>query len=42
MKKEVIIMLFKINVAGLTRQQAEQQIYTLMEEYHMENDRRFS
>lgn len=38
MKKELIIMLFKINVNNLNRQQAEQQIYELMNEYHMEDD----
>lgn len=36
--KELIIMLFKINIGGLSRQQAEQQMYELMKEYHMEDD----
>ena len=32
-KKKLIMRTFYINVDGLTRQQAEQQIYELMKEY---------
>lgn len=36
--KELIIIVFKINIGSLSRQQAEQQMYELMKEYHMEDD----
>lgn len=38
MKKELIIIVYKMNVAGLNRQQAEEQIYQLMNEYNMSDD----
>ena len=31
-------MIFKINIAGLTRQQAEQQIHELMKNYNLNDD----
>ena len=34
MKKELLIIVYYICCAGLTRQQAEQQILQLMDEYH--------
>jgi hypothetical protein len=38
-KRKLIIRVFYINVGGLSRQQAKQQIYELMNEYkHDEND----
>lgn len=36
--KELIIMVFKIDVEGLSRQQAEQQILQLMKEYDFNED----
>jgi hypothetical protein len=38
MKKELIIIVYRINVEGLTRQQAELQIHAFMESYNMRND----
>lgn len=38
MKKELIIIVYKFNIAGLTRQQAEQQTYEMMKEYCMSGD----
>jgi hypothetical protein len=38
MKKELIIIVYKIKVAGLTRQMAEQQIHQLMLSYKLEDD----
>lgn len=37
MKKELIIMVFKIDIQGLTRQEAQHQIYQLMKEYEFED-----
>jgi len=37
-KKELLIIVYKIPIAGLTRQQAEEQIYQLMENYKMSDD----
>ena len=36
-EKELIILLFKIDVQGLTRQQVEEQIYQLMKDYEFED-----
>ena len=33
MTKQLLILVYKIPIAGLSRQQAEQQIYNLMKEY---------
>lgn len=38
MKKELLIIVYKINVGGLSRQQAEEQVYGLMESYKMSDD----
>lgn len=38
MKKELIILLYRIDVGGLTRQQAEQQLGALMDEYSLRDD----
>ena len=38
MKKELIILVYKINIAGLTRQQAEQSMVQLTKEYSFEED----
>ena len=38
MKKELLIIVYKINVAGLTRQQAEQGMFDLIETYSLRND----
>jgi hypothetical protein len=34
MKRKLIILAIYINIDGLTRQQADQQVYELMKEYH--------
>lgn len=36
--KELIIIVFKINIGGLSRQQAEQQMYELMKNYALSKD----
>jgi hypothetical protein len=36
--RELIIIVFKINIQGLSRQQAEQNIYELMESYNLSDD----
>jgi hypothetical protein len=38
MKKKLIILLYRIDVGGLTRQQAEQQLGALMDEYSLRDD----
>ena len=38
MKKELIIIVYKFNVDGLTRQQSEQQINQFVSEFNLSND----
>lgn len=38
MKKELIIIVYKINVNGISRQKAEEQFQTLMENYNLSSD----
>lgn len=38
MKKELLIIVYKINIKGLTRQQAEEQMYRLINKSSMNSD----
>ena len=38
MKKELLIIVYKINVQGLSHRQAQQQLHVFMQHYNLSND----